>query len=404
MKQQPELTVTEQRTDALIPYARNAKIHTNEQVDQICKSIEEFGFNDPIAIWHNAANEMEIVEGHGRVLAASKLGLEVIPTICLDHLTDEQRRAYTHVHNQLNMNTGWDFETLDLDIEELGMNLDLDFGDFGFDFELEPLSLDEINDIVNEDEVLDVSEAAHRCKKGEIWQLGKHRLMCGSATDESDMSKLLMGGVVDLWLTDPPYGVEYVGKTSEALTIQNDAMDDDSFLEFLSTATKHAKDMMRPGASFYIFHADSRGHVFRNALNNNELTVRENLVWVKQTMVLGRQDYQWKHEPCLYGWKDGAAHSWYSDRKQTTVLEFDRPTKNLEHPTMKPIALLSYLIGNSTKKGDSVLDNFGGSGSTLMACEQMDRTCFTMELDPKYCDVIINRWEAYTGDKAVCLG
>lgn len=181
-------------------------------------------------------------------------------------------------------------------------------------------------------------------------------------------------------------------------------MDDDSFLEFLSTATKCAKDAMRSGASFYIFHADSRGHVFRNALNNNELTVRENLVWVKQTMVLGRQDYQWKHEPCLYGWKDGAAHSWYSDRKQTTVLEFDRPTKNLEHPTMKPIALLSYLIGNSTKKGDSVLDNFGGSGSTLMACEQMDRTCFMMELDPKYCDVIINRWEAYTGDKAVCLG
>lgn len=202
-------------------------------------------------------------------------------------------------------------------------------------------------------------------------------------------------------LTDPPYGVSYVGKTKDALTIENDSKEDSELLAFLADAFENAKAVMDDGAAFYVFHADSKGHVFRNALDNVGLVVRECLVWVKNSLVLGRQDYQWKHEPCLYGWKDGASHKWYSDRKQTTVLEFDRPTANREHPTMKPVPLLAYLISNSTKTGDVVLDPFGGSGSTLLACEKLGRTCYTMELDPHYCDVIIQRWEDMTGRKAV---
>lgn len=205
---------------------------------------------------------------------------------------------------------------------------------------------------------------------------------------------------MNLWLTDPPYGVSYVGKTKDALTIENDSVDDEGLYNLIEKSTFVAKEHLAPGAAFYIFHADSNGDIFRTAVKNAGLTIRECLVWVKNSMVLGRQDYQWKHEPCLYGWNDGAAHKWYSDRKQTTVLEFDKPMRNAEHPTMKPIPLLAYLIGNSTQEGDTVLDSFGGSGSTLMACEQMGRTCYSMELDPHYCDVIIQRWEDYTGKEA----
>lgn len=201
-------------------------------------------------------------------------------------------------------------------------------------------------------------------------------------------------------LTDPPYGVSYVGKTKDALTIENDSKGDSELLAFLVEAFANAKSVMSDGAAFYVFHADSKGHVFRNALADVGLAVRECLVWVKNSLVLGRQDYQWKHEPCLYGWKDGAAHRWYSDRRQTTVLEFDRPTASREHPTMKPVPLLAYLISNSTKEGDVVLDPFGGSGSTLLACEKLGRACWTMELDPHYCDVIIRRWEDMTGSSA----
>lgn len=202
-------------------------------------------------------------------------------------------------------------------------------------------------------------------------------------------------------MTDPPYGVSYVGKTKDALTIDNDTLDDAELMAFLVDAFENARNALDKGAAFYVFHADSKGDVFRNALTKVGLTVRECLIWVKNSMVLGRQDYQWKHEPCLYGWKDGASHHWYSDRKQTTVLEFDRPSANKEHPTMKPVALIAYLISNSTKEGDVVLDLFGGSGTTLIACEQLGRTCYMMELDPHYCDVIIQRWEDATGKKAV---
>ena len=216
------------------------------------------------------------------------------------------------------------------------------------------------------------------------------------------MFKRSWGGVLaDLWLTDPPYNVAYQGKTKDALTIQHDEMDDESFRRFLVSAYGAADSVLKEGAAFYIWHADSEGFNFRGACRDVGWKVRECLIWSKNTFVLGRQDYQWQHEPCLYGWKDGAAHSWYSDRSQTTILEFDRPNRNAEHPTMKPVGLFQYLIGNSTKPGDIVLDSFGGSGTTLIACEQTGRSARIIELDPCYCDVIIERWQNLTGQRAV---
>lgn len=251
-------------------------------------------------------------------------------------------------------------------------------------------------------------EIETKCKLGDIWQLGQHRLMCGDSTDAAQVALLLDGQQIQLYLTDPPYNVAYgydnsatEGHRKDGLVVLNDKMDNDKFEQFLTNAFNAANANMRKGASFYIFHSDVYSYWFRKALINTvDLELRENLIWAKNSMVLGRQDYQWRHEPCLYGWKKGASHNWFSDRKQTTVMEFDRPTKSVEHPTMKPIPLFAYLIQNSSQEGWNVYDSFGGSGTTIMACEQLGRNGFSMELDPHYCDVIINRWETYTGKKA----
>lgn len=251
-------------------------------------------------------------------------------------------------------------------------------------------------------------EIETKCKLGDIWQLGQHRLMCGDSTDAAQVALLLDGQQIQLYLTDPPYNVAYgydnsttEGHRKDGLVVLNDKMDNDKFEQFLTNAFNAANANMEKGASFYIFHSDGYSYWFRKALINTvDLEFRENLIWVKNSMVLGRQDYQWRHEPCLYGWKKGASHNWFSDRKQTTVMEFDRPTKSVEHPTMKPIPLFAYLIQNSSQEGWNVYDSFGGSGTTIMACEQLGRNGFSMELDPHYCDVIINRWETYTGKKA----
>lgn len=259
-------------------------------------------------------------------------------------------------------------------------------------------SEDAVDDDFNESEV---QESV--CKMGDIWLLGEHRLMCGDSTNPEDISKLMDGELADLWLTDPPYNVSYEGGTKDKLTIENDNMGDDEFREFLIASYAAANANMRAGAAFYIWHADSEGYNFRAACRAVGWKVRECLIWQKDKLVMGRQDYQWKHEPCLYGWKEGASHNWYSDRKQTTLLAFDRPTRNAEHPTMKPIPLFAYQMCNSTKPGDLVLDSFGGSGTTLIAAEQMRRRSRLMELDPHYCDVIIARWEKLTGNKAVKL-
>lgn len=256
-------------------------------------------------------------------------------------------------------------------------------------------SEDAVDDDFNESEV---QESV--CKMGDIWLLGEHRLMCGDSTNPEDISKLMDGELADLWLTDPPYNVAYEGKTKDKLTIENDNKGDEEFREFLIASYAAANANMKGGAAFYIWHADSEGYNFRYACHEVGWKVRQCLIWQKNRMVMGRQDYQWKHEPCLYGWKEGASHNWYSDRKQTTLLVFDSPTRNSEHPTMKPIPLIAYQMCNSTKPGDLVLDSFGGSGTTLIAAEQMRRRSRLMELDPHYCDVIIARWEKFTGLKA----
>lgn len=383
-----ELKIEYVGLDTIEPYETNAREHGKDDVEAIAKSIQEFGFNDPIGVWHNT-----IVEGHGRLLAAKKLGLDKVPIIRLDDLTDEQRRAYMLAHNKTAELSSWDMEVLASELKDIS---DIDMSEFGFNLDELPEDVDII-----EDELPDIPEEP-KTKRGEVWKLGAHRVMCGDSTNPVDM-RVLMGGVeADLYLTDPPYNVDYTGKTKDALKIENDVMSNDNFRQFLQDAFLAAKDVMKPGAAFYIWHADSEGYNFRGACFDVGLTVRECLVWVKNSLVLGRQDYQWQHEPCLYGWTEGA-HSWYSDRKQTTVLNFDRPSRNAEHPTMKPVALFDYLIRNSTKKGNVVLDSFGGSGTTIIACEQNGRKGYCMELDPKYVDVIIERWEKLTGKKAVLI-
>ena len=238
---------------------------------------------------------------------------------------------------------------------------------------------------------------------GDIWLLGKHRLMCGDSTNEEDASKLMDGVQADLLLTDPPYNVAYEGSTKDRLTIQNDDMDDSDFRAFLCDAFRTADANMKPGASFYIWHADTEGYNFRGACRDIGWQVRQCLIWVKNTFVLGRQDYHWQHEPCLYGWKDGAAHQWEGDRKQATTMNFDKPARNGEHPTMKPVDLFAYQISNNTKAGNAVLDLFGGSGTTIIACEQLGRRGYLMELDPRYVDVIVKRYIGVTGKTDVTL-
>lgn len=280
--------------------------------------------------------------------------------------------------------------------EELDSIFDIDMSGFGFD-----LTEEEEAEII-EDEVPE-PPAEPKAKLGNIYQLGRHRLMCGDSTSKADAEKLMNGIKADMLLTDPPYNVDYEGKTKDKLKIENDKMENSNFRQFLIDAFTTADLSMKEGAVFYIWHADSEGYNFRGACFDVGWKVRQCLIWNKNSMVMGRQDYHWKHEPCLYGWKDGASHLWASDRKQTTILEFNRPSKNDLHPTMKPVTLFDYQIKNNTKGGDIVVDLFGGSGTAMMACEQNGRVCYTMELDPKYVDVIIERWENFTGEKAVLL-
>ena len=382
-------------TNALIPYARNSRTHSEAQVSKIAASIREFGFLNPIII--DGANG--IIAGHGRVMAAQKLGLAEVPVIEAAHLTAAQKRAYVIADNRLALDAGWDNEMLKIELVDLKLE--------GFDLELTGFNLDEIADflleptegLTDEDAVPEVP-AVPVTVEGDVWLLGRHRLMCGDSTSIDAVERLCDGQLVDMWLTDPPYNVAYEGKTKEALTIKNDKMGDDSFRQFLRDSYIAADAVMKPGAVFYVWHADSEGYNFRGAAKDAGWTVRQCLIWKKQTMVMGRQDYHWKHEPCLYGWKDGAAHLWATDRKQTTILEFDRPSRSGEHPTMKPVELFAYQMLNNTKGNDRVLDSFGGSGTTAIAAEKHGRDALLMELDPKYCDVIIKRWQDYTGQAA----
>ena len=392
------MQITQKKVTELIPYVKNSRTHSDEQVAQIAASIKEFGWTNPILI----DGKNGIIAGHGRLMAARKLGYTEVPTIELADLTETQRKAYIIADNRLALNAGWDNEMLKLEFDDLA--------EMGFDLELTGFSLDEIDalnpveltaGLTDEDEAPPVP-IEPKTKPGDIYQLGKHKLMCGDSCNIADMEKLC-DQPVDMWLTDPPYNVAYEGKTKDALKIQNDSMGDDQFRQFLRDAYVTADLVMKAGAVFYIWHADSEGYNFRGAAQDAGWKVRQCLIWKKSTMVMGRQDYHWKHEPCLYGWKEGAGHLWATDRKQTTILEFDKPSRNGEHPTMKPVALFEYQMLNNTKGGDIVLDSFGGSGTTLIAAEKNGRVARIMELDPKYCDVIVKRWEDFTGKKAQLL-
>jgi len=384
--------------EALIPYINNSRKHSDEQVAQISASIKEFGWTNPILV--DGTNG--IIAGHGRLLAARKLGMDKIPVIELAHLSDTQKKALIIADNKLALNADWDTELLTIELNEL-MSDDFALDILGFD-------KDELNALLNviepnagltdEDAVPDVPEEP-KTKLGDIYILGNHRLMCGDSTSIDAVEKLMNGQLADQLVTDPPYNIAYEGGSKKREQIKNDEMADDEFRQFLKDVYIAANAVMKAGAVFYIWHADTEGYNFRGAAKDMGWKVRQTLIWNKDNSAFGRSDYHWKHEPCLYGWKEGAAHLWATDRKQTTVIECKRPSKSDLHPTMKPVELMEYQILNNTKGSDIVLDLFGGSGSTMIAAEKIGRKACLMELDPKYCDVIVKRWEDFTGKKAV---
>lgn len=380
----------------------NPRIIKDEKYQKLVASIKEnpemLSLRELLVYKHDA--HYIIIGGNMRYSAMRELGYEEAPCkIIPEETTVEQLRAYTLKDNSGYGEWDWDMLSGEWEMDELeAAGIDLPF----LDGEDHPTNT-EAADIEEDDFDETTDEIKTRCQSGDIWLLGQHKLICGDSTKESDIERLLGKEMADLWITDPPYNVNYEGGTDDKLKIANDNMNSGDFFEFLKAAFTVAKNVLKPGCSFYIWYA-SREHVnFETALNVAGLTVREQLIWNKSSLVLGRFDYHFKHEPCLYGWKDGASHNWYNDRSQTTVMDFEKPRKNDLHPTMKPVPLFAYQIGNSSKKGDIVLDTFGGSGTTIIACENLGRKARCVELDPHYCDVIIARWEKLTGKEAVKL-
>jgi DNA modification methylase len=437
-----KLRVEYRPVSALAPYARNARTHPEWQIAQIAASIREFGFANPILV----DAEGVIIAGHGRLLAAQRIGLESVPVIELGHLTEEQRRALVIADNKIAENAGWDEEILAAELQALfesGFDLDV----LGFaDDELDALLAGDLEGDVpapalgDEDHVPeDEPEAAPVSRPGDLWILGEHRVICGDALDREVVGRLLDGHLADMVWTDPPYNVAYESKAGR---IANDDMDDGAFRRFLVSALSVAADHLRAGGPVYVAHADTEGLAFRRAFRDAGLKLSGCLIWVKQSLVLGRSDYQWRHEPILYGWKPGAAHPWYGGRARTTVMErpgapvqilpdgrvqveiagqcliisgsgleieavegsvlrHDKPSRSSDHPTMKPVALIAEMLENSSQAGDVVLDPFGGSGSTLIACHKLGRRARLVELEPRFVDVIVRRWEGYSGLEAV---
>ncbi len=391
------LVITWVAIDAITPYENNPRKIPKEAIEKVAASIREFGFRQPIVV----DKDMVVIVGHTRLLAARSLGYDEVPVLVASDLPPEKVKAYRLADNKTNEFTSWDDDRL---MEELTAFLSVDgfdMEDFGFDMSF----LDKKADDVEEDDFdpdSAYSEAKNNCHvtQGDIWKLGNHRLMCGDSTSADDVGRLMGGERADLCVTDPPYNVDYQGGTEDKLKILNDKMESQKFYSFLHDAFSSLASAMREGAPFYVWFA-SREHInFESALNNAGLSVRQELIWNKNSLVIGRQDYQWKYEPCLYGWKEGAAHSWYGGRDKSNVLEYDKPQRSDMHPTMKPLPLFARLVENSSRKNNVVIDLFGGSGTTLIACEEMERQCRMMELDPIYCQVIINRWEALTGKQA----
>ena len=378
----------------LVPYVNNARTHSPEQVMKLRSSLREFGFINPIII----DRDYGIIAGHGRLLAAKEEGITEVPCVFVDYLTEAQKKAYILADNRMAMDAGWDEELLRVEIEALqGEAFDVSLT--GFDEkELADLFKDG-SDSGAADDDYDLSAALEKAafvERGDIWTAGRHRLMCGDATSAEDVAALMDGRKANLILTDPHYVVSF--KSSSGLTIQNDSMKNEEFYNFLLSAFKNMADHLEKGGAAYVFHADTEGLNFRRAFIDAGFHLAGCCIWVKDSLVLGRSDYQWQHEPVLYGFMQNVKHPWYSDRKQTTIWNFAKPKRSANHPTSKPLDLLGYPIGNSTQENAIVIDTFGGSGSTLMSCEQMNRTCCTMELDEKYASVILRRYVDDTGD------
>ena len=361
-------------------------MYIENQINKLRASIREFGFINPVIV----DKDLNIIAGHGRVQAAKLEGIDKVPCLLVDYLTEAQKKAYILADNRISDDAEWNEELLKAELEALEES--------AYDLSLIGFSDKEISnyfkvDIEVEDDNYDLDFALQKAtfvKKGDRWNVGRHVLMCGYATSKEDVDKLMDGKVANLILTDPPYGVSF--KSSSGLPIQNDSLKGDEFYEFLYKSIKNMADHSKKGASGYVFHADTEGLNFRRAFIDAGFHLAGCCIWVKDSLVLGRSDYQWQHEPVLYGFLDNGTHHWYSDRKQTTIWNFAKPKRNENHPTSKPLDLLSYPIQNSSQENAIVLDTFGGSGSTLMACELTNRICYTMELDEKYASVILRRY------------
>lgn len=383
-------------TSKLIPYVNNARTHSQEQVNKLRGSLREFGFINPVII----DADYNVIAGHGRLMAAKEEGIEEVPCVLVDYLSEAQKKAYILADNRYAQDAGWDEELLRLEIESLeGMDFDVSLTGFNED-EIADLFADS-EGTGAEDDDFDLSDALEQAafvERGDVWVVGRHRLMCGDATSPEDVATLMDGKKANLIITDPPYNVAF--ESSDGLSIKNDKMENDKFYEFLLAAFKNMAEHLEKGGSAYVFHADTEGLNFRKAFIDAGFHLSGCCIWVKNSLVLGRSDYQWQHEPVLYGFLQNGKHYWSKNagRSQTTIWNFDKPKKNKNHPTSKPLDLLAYPIGNSSQENAIVIDTFGGSGSTLMTCEQTNRICHTMELDEKYASVILRRYVEDTDD------
>ena len=382
--------------DHLVPYARNARTHSKEQILQLRASLREFGFVNPVIV----DMDLNIIAGHGRVAAAKAEGLNEVPCVFAEHLTDAQKRAYILADNRLALSAGWDEELLALEfgeLKDLGFDLELT----GFDAkEIEKLFAGDGEEIQGDDFDLTAAlEEAAFVLPGDVWTLGRHRLVCGDATDAATVRKLMGDRKANLVLTDPPYNVGF--ESASGLKIKNDSMKAEQFYEFLHSSLRNLADNLEPGGSAYIFHADTEGENFRKAFREAGFHLSGTCVWVKDSFVMGRSPYQWQHEPILYGWLKTGTHKWYAGRSEATIWNFAKPKRNSDHPTSKPLDLLAYPIRNSSQANGIVLDTFGGSGSTLIACEQADRICNMLELDEKYASVILRRYAEFKQNDGV---
>ena len=378
----------------LVPYVNNARTHSPEQLTKLRSSLREFGFINPVII----DREFNVIAGHGRIAAAKEEGMEEVPCVFVDYLTEAQKKAYILADNRMALDAGWDEELLRIEIESLqGADFDVSLTGFGEDELADLFAGDGEKDVKDDD--FDLSAALEKAafvERGDIWTVGRHRLVCGDATSAEDVAALMDGKKANLIVTDPPYNVAF--RSGSGLSIQNDSMENGEFYTFLYNSFQNMAEHLEKGGAAYVFHADTEGLNFRKAFVDAGFHLAGVCIWVKNSLVLGRSDYQWQHEPVLYGFLKNGKHPWYSDRKQTTIWNYDKPKRNKNHPTSKPLDLLGYPISNSSQENAIVIDTFGGSGSTMMACEQTNRICCMMELDEKYASVILRRYVEDTGD------